>query len=129
VVVEEKVQEILVAATGVTALVPAARIKLPGDWQTLPRPYIVHGPVSVDPTQTHGGLVALRAWEFYQVSCFGAIYSDAKRIAVSVRAALADYVSTTGGWQLYFRSERRLEYEADVRVQQIAVEFDVWETL
>jgi len=89
----------------------------------------VHGPVSVDPTQTHGGLVALRAWEFYQVSCFGAIYSDAKRIAVAVRAALADYVSTTDGTQIYFRSERRLEYEADVRVQQIAVEFDVWETL
>lgn len=128
-VVEEKIQALLVGAAGVTALVPAARIKMPGDWQDLPRPYIVHGPVSIHPTYTHEGLIDLRDWEFYQVSCFAdKVYSDAKRIAVAVRAALGSYVGADGT-QIFWRNEVRQPFEADLRIQQIVVEFEVWEVL
>ena len=128
-VVEEKVQAVLVAATGVTALVPAARIKLPGDWQTLPRPYIVHFPVSVDSTYTHNeGLMALRDWGFYQVSCFGGSYSETKAAAVAVRAALGNYKGSDGT-VIFWRGERFVEFDADVKVHQIALDFEIWEAL
>jgi len=129
VVVEEKVQAVLVAAGGVTAIVPAARIKLPGDWQELPRPYIVHFPVSMEATHVHNeGLMALRAWPFYQVSCFGNTYSSAKAAAVAVRDALGDYKGSDGT-AVFLRSEHYGGFDANVKVHQIIQEYDVWEAL
>ena len=128
-VVEQKVQEVLVGAAGVTALVPAARIKMPGDWQMLPRPYVVHFPVSSEGTHTHNeGLVDLRDWPTYQVSCFGGSYSEAKAVAVAVREALGDYKGSDGT-VMFWRSERFVGYESDVKVHHIAVELEIWEAL
>lgn len=84
----EKIYEILAAAAAVTALVPASRIKVPGNWQNLTRPYIVHFPVSVDPTYTHAGLAAGRGW-LHQVSIFADSYSSGEAIAVQVRNTLS----------------------------------------
>ncbi len=127
--VEEKVQAVLVAAAGVTSLVPAARIKLPGDWQNLPRPYVVHFPVSSDGTHTHNeGLMDLRQWPTYQISCFGPSYSETKAIAVAIREALGDYKGADGT-VMFWRSERFIEFDADVKVWHIAVELEIWEAL
>lgn len=128
-VVEQKVQEVLVGSADVTALVPAAKIKLPGDWQSLGRPYIVHFPVASEGTYTHNeGLMELRAWPSYQVSCFGNTYSEVKAVAVAVREALGDYKGADGT-VMFWRGERFIGYEADVKVHHIAVELEIWEAL
>lgn len=84
----EKIQEILVASATLTALVPAARIRVPGPWQNLARPYIIHFPVSVEPTYTHQALAAGRGW-LYQVSIFADSYSTGEAAAVAVRNTLS----------------------------------------
>ena len=60
--IEEQVQATLAADAGVTALVPASRIRVPGNWQALTRPCIVHQPVSSDPYYMHEGRAALTNW-------------------------------------------------------------------
>lgn len=85
--VREKIQAVLVAAGGVTAYVPANRIRVPGPWQNLARPYIVHFAVAVDPTHTHSGLAQGIGWA-YQVSIFADSYSTGDAIAKAVVAAV-----------------------------------------
>lgn len=86
--IEEQIEAILSAAAGVTSLRPAPRIKVPGDWQNLPKPYIVHFPVSMTPTRCHDGLKALQVWDFYQVSIFADLYSAGTALTRAVKAAL-----------------------------------------
>lgn len=81
-------QAVLIAAAGLTALVPATRIRVPGDWQDMARPYIIHQPVTVRPTETHNGLQALRIWDIYQVSVFSATFSSGRAVVEQVIAAL-----------------------------------------
>ena len=85
--IREKVQAILAAAGGVTTFVPANRIRVPGPWQNLARPYIIHFVVAVDPTHTHAGLAQGLGWE-YQVSVFADSYSTGDAIARAVVTAL-----------------------------------------
>jgi hypothetical protein len=87
-VIEEKIYEILSAESSVTDLCPASRIKVPGDWQGLDRPYVVHFPVSIEPTRDHSGLKALRVWDFYQVSIVSDTYATGSAVAVAVRDAM-----------------------------------------
>lgn len=86
--VEEKAQAVLAADASVTALVPAARIRLPGDWQNLAAPYIIHYPVAATATRTHEGLEALEVYDFYQVSVYAVSFSAARAIERAVRSAL-----------------------------------------
>lgn len=86
--VEEKVYSVLSANAALVALVPAAKIKVPGDWQNLTRPYIVHFPVSQQPIYTHEALQALRIWDFYQTSAVADSYSSGRAIADLIRSAL-----------------------------------------
>lgn len=126
--VEEKVFAVLSAAAGVTALVPGSRIKPPGVQQGLTLPYIVHFPVGAQTSQTHDtGLVNLKYW-LYQVSCFGASYSAAKALAAQVVVALGNYRGP-GNISSHYSSERTMPYEEDVRVQQVVLEFEIWESL
>ncbi len=125
--VTEKVYAVLAASAGVTALVPASRIKPPGDWQGLTIPYIVHFPVVVTTDQTHNsGLINLKNW-LYQVSCFGANYKEAKQVSAAVVTALGSY--RAGGMTSHYSGERTMPYEGDYRIQQIVLEFDIWESL
>ena len=68
--IAEQIESVLAGNAALTALVPAERIKVPGQWQNLARPYIVHFPVTPDPIQTHEGRVGTLVWEHYQVSVF-----------------------------------------------------------
>ena len=86
--IEEKAQAVLVAATSVTSLVPAKRIRPTGDWQGLAAPYIIHYPVSESPTRCHGGLQGLEIYDFYQVSVYARTLSAARAIQYAVRVAL-----------------------------------------
>ena len=85
--VREKIQAVLEAAGGVTAFVPKARIRVPGPWQNLARPYLIHFAVAADPTRIHGGLAQGQGWE-YQVSIFADSYSTGDAIAHAVVTAL-----------------------------------------
>jgi len=125
--VQEKVTAVLGAAAGVTALVPASRIKPPGNQEGMTLPYIVHFPVTVETGSTHNsGLYNLKKW-LYQVSCFAASYSAAKALSAQVVAALGSY--RQGNINSLYTAERTMPYEGDVRVQQIVLEFEIWDTL
>ena len=131
--VEEKVYSILSGNAGVTALCPATRIKPSGDVRGLDFPFIVYFPVSVHTTQIHNtGLANLKHWLF-QISCFGETYSSTKALAVAVVAALGSY--RTGGINSHYSGERTIPYEpfqpfdTKIRVEQIALEFDIWDSL
>lgn len=86
--IEEKVYAVLGADQALALAIPKARIKVPGDWQNLARPYIVHFPVSLQPTRTHDGLRKLRIWDYYQVSVVADTYSSGRAICELVVAAL-----------------------------------------
>jgi hypothetical protein len=124
VTIEEKTFAVLSAASGITSLCPAARIKLPGDHQNLARPYIVHQPIAADPERVSGGRAALQRW-VYQVSVFADTYSGARALAAAVVSA----VDGTQGEATYFWRDQDHQFESDVRIHHIALGFEVFEAL
>lgn len=88
--ITEKLFSILSGSATLTALVPAARIKPPGAWQNLVRPYIVQVPIAIEPTNTNEGLKALRVWT-YQISVFADTFSNGEAVAVAVKELLGNY--------------------------------------
>jgi hypothetical protein len=115
--VEESVQAVLVAAD---VSVSDDRIRLPGDWQALARPYIVHGPVAVQPVETHQGRATLTAWP-YQVSCFGDTYSQARGVATAVIAVLGASANPK-----CFLNGMTPMYDDERNVHHIALDWDIW---
>lgn len=85
--ITEKVQSVLETASGVTSRAPADRIKMPGDWQGLARPYLVHFPVTPEPTHIYGGRARRTFWD-YQLSAFGSTYAQAEGLCFAARDAL-----------------------------------------
>jgi hypothetical protein len=122
--IEEKVYALLSTTGAVTAIVPASRIKPPGNWQNLARPYIVHFPVALTTNYTHGGRAALNGWP-YQVSCFADSYSAARALAAAVASALQ---GNHDGCQFFVRGQTPL-FDAEVLVHHIAIDFEVFEAL
>lgn len=126
--IEEKVYALLGADAGVSALAPSDRVKPPGDWQNLKRPYIVHFPLAPEVIPLHDAAdqkAALKAWRSYQVSVFADTYSAARTLAVAVVSALSgQHDGVTFRW-----TGQTCMFEPDVRVHQIALEFEVWEAL
>lgn len=126
--VEEKVQALLIGSAAITALVPASRIKTPGDWQNLGCPYIVHFPVAATAIDTHQGRAALTIWEFYQVSIFALSYGVGKEIAFAVRDNLPQV--TADGVQIFWRGGGWYTGKDDVTgVHHFALDFRVAEAL
>ncbi len=127
VLIEERVQTILSADAGVLALVPVERIKVPGEWQKLALPYIIHEAGVPIPEYMHSGRQALTPW-IYQVSCFAESYTAARRIAVAVRDALE---GTKQNITCFWRDQRRIQKEAMTTppIHEIAMDFDVHEAL
>jgi hypothetical protein len=125
--VEEKVQALLTASlpaygSPIAVLVPAARIKTPGSWQGMARPYVVHGPVSESPFHTHSGLLDLD----YQVSIFAETYSEAKTIAEAVATTLN---GNSSGVEILYWGMAPMPYEFDTKIQQIVCSFQIFEAL
>lgn len=96
--ITEKVQSILEADAAVAALVPAARMRTPGDNQGLALPYIVHFPVGLDQQYTYTGLRSVRYWDYYQISIFADSLGSAEPIFAAVRGALAGNHDGTYIW-------------------------------
>jgi hypothetical protein len=126
--VEEKIQEVLDRNGALTTVVPASRIRVPGDYQNVARPWISHSPAGgVVPTYTYDGLVEMRTWERYQVSIFADSYSAGRAVADLVRDAMTgnhDGVQVflaPGGFR-YFR-------ELTTKVHQFILEFRIVEGL
>lgn len=86
--VETAIYNILRGNSTVTALCPQARIKVPGNWQNLARPYIIHFPVTIDPIRTHDGKAGLNMWDYYQVSVVADTYMQGRTLVDAVIAAL-----------------------------------------
>lgn len=123
--VETEVYDTLRAASGVTSLCPADRIKPPGNWQNLARPYIIHFPVALRQSRTHGGLNG-RIWDSYQVSVFADDYADGRSLSDAVVAAL-DGVSA-GGANFQFQQLRAFQ-DPEVDVIHFVLEFLCGEAL
>jgi len=120
--VEEAVHGILTANSTVIALCPSSRILVPGDWQNIQSPYIIHFPASSSQIHTHGeGLALLRIYDFYQVSIFAASYSGARALADAVIAALDGYHS---GLTALFGSEFHVQ-EHETRTHHLALNFRI----
>lgn len=125
--IEQHVYNTLRANAAVTALCPASRIKVPGNWQNLQTPYIVHFPVSLRPTQTHEGLASLRIWDYYQVGIYAATYSEGRALLEAVLSAL-------DGWRggvryMAIGTTVWVTQDADVDVHHFVLNFQVAESL
>lgn len=125
--IEEKVQAVLLAAAGVTALA-STRIAVATEAQLVTRPYIRHMPISAEPIYTYvEGVQSLKRWR-YQVSCFGDSYAATRRLADAVRASMEN-LRESDGTQAFWINDGPHIYEDDVRVHHIPVEFEIVEAL
>jgi len=124
----EAVQEILTSDPHLLDIVPADRIRVPGPWQGMTPPYIIHVPVAVAPVRTHGGLDTGLRWT-YQISVYASNVSQGETIALAVIAALEGvhsvwsppesvHITWTGGHWYGGRAE---EYE----IEYFLLEFEV----
>lgn len=127
--IEEKIQSLLEAAltaygSPAQELVPVERIKTPGDWQNLSRPYVIHFPVDVDPSYTHQGLMECKKWA-YQVSVFDDSYADGRMLANAVRDSL---IGNHDGVRIFWSGQLH-QVENNPLIHQFALTFQVFEAL
>lgn len=128
--VREKIYSILKGSPTVTAIVPAASIKTGGDLQKLLPPYIVHFPVSLETIITHEGVMNLRIWHNYQVSCFGRDEDEADDVAQAVISVIGNYRGNPGNAiTIFYQDYKRMEFDADVKSAHVALDFKVAESL
>lgn len=124
--IEEAVNSLLGANAGVTALVTSDKIKNPGPWENLARPYIIHQPITVTPNYTMDGLVALKCWDSYQIDCYADSYSAVRTLALAVVVALS---GLHNGITFFWRDQRIPAFESDVRVFMLSLDFEIYEAL
>lgn len=127
--IEETIYSVLSSAAGVTALVPASRIKPPGDWQNLQMPYIVYRPITQRPMYTHDapGTELLLQYPNFQVSIVANTYLAARAVGTAVKAAIrGDNNGNHSGVQFFLRNELPLPYDTDRNIQEIAQDYEVW---
>ena len=127
--IEEKMLAIWTASASAIALVPAARFKPPGNWQDLDRPYIIQYPVAERPIHAHdneAAVIALRVWEFYQLSVIADSYSSAKAVAEKIRSVFDGNID---GVQFFYRGQRFVGRDDVTLAEHIAVEFRIAEAL
>lgn len=115
--IEEKVYAVLSAASGVTALATAGRIKPHGaDLQSLARPYIVHSPFDIEATQLQEGIADLQTCN-YQISAVADSYPEARALATAIQLAIGTYIGN--GMSCRFIRNMPPVPDPDVRVIQI----------
>ena len=127
--IEATIYSVLSAAAGVTALVPASRIKPPGDWQNLARPYIVYRPITRDPQYCHNHetTALIDHYPNFQVSIVADTYSSARSVADAVITAIRGTSNGLhSGWQFFLRNELPLPFDTDKGIQEIAQDYEIW---
>lgn len=127
--IEEKIYALLSGNGAVTALVPSSRIKPPGFWQNMARPYIVHRPVAAEPIRCHSeGLINHRFWDPYQVSVISDDYASGRPVINAVRDAL-DGVHA-GGVQIQLKpSPWYVGRDSETNTELFALDFFISEAL
>ncbi len=124
--VDEKVQALLVDDAALTVYVPAQRIRVPGDWQRMPLPYIIHQPVSGRTTHTHvEGLQSLRQWDFYEVSVYAQRHSEARIIADLVVTALDGYTDEDVNRIALANTPSPSLFDTDRKVARVSLDFEI----
>lgn len=127
---DEKVQVILLADAALTAVVPAARIKTPGDWQAMPRPYIIHQPQAGQVIHTHdGGLQPLRIWDFYEVAVYALTHGEARTIGDLVVNALDGYSDSDVQRIALASPPSAGPYDTDRKLARVSIDFEIAGTL
>lgn len=127
--IEEKILAIWSGNAEAIALVPANRFKVPGNWQGLTRPYVIHRPIVEISSHVHdgGGAVSkLRRWDVYQMSVISDSYSSGKPVAEKMRSLFQGNID---GVQFFYRGQRFVDTHEVVNTEHIAVEFRIDETL
>lgn len=127
--VDEKILAAWAANTEAIALVPSAMFKVPGNWQRLVRPYVIHFPVVEESTHTHdakAAIQALRVWEVYQFSIIADTYSSGKEIAEKMRTVFNGNID---GVQFFYRGQRWVARDDDMNIGLMAVDFRIAETM
>lgn len=131
--ITEKMYSVMAAMGSLTALVPADRILPPGPWQNIPRPYIVHFPVSQVPILTHERHADLQFWEFYQLSIFTDTFAQGDAIADLLSRSLPgnhDGVEVfLRGGSAYFQDSRPVDERFTTQVLHFVLEFKIAEAL
>ncbi len=123
---EEKIYAILSNAAPVIAIVPAANIKVPGDWQSLQVPYIIHQPIVGRTIHTHSeGLQALRIWDFYTVEVYAASHGQARQIMDVIVAALDGYKDADVQRIALIKTPTAMPYDTDRKIACVSADFEV----
>jgi len=130
--VSEAIQYVLTHGATLIPLVPAVRIRVPGAWEGMARPYVQHQPVAPYPMQTHSGRVALVVWDSYQVDVYSDDYPTGE---VAANAVIADLEGThavgaaspPNDWveAYWLPGSFYLGHEDDTNLEHFALEFRV----
>lgn len=92
--IEDKILLVWAAEPTAIALVPASKFKVPGNYDKLTTPYVIHFPASPERVQQgYGEMQSIRIWEFYQFSVIAGSYSLAAQIADKIRDVFQGYKS------------------------------------
>ena len=131
--ITEKLYDILSGNSALTALVAVEKIRTPGPHQDLVPPYLIHFPVSLEPTHTHEAQQALSVWDFYQISIFAADYPTGEEIAQVIRLQLPGvydgvHIFLRPGTQ-FFQEDRDKDEQEKARTFHFVLEFTIAEGL
>lgn len=129
--VEETLYALLSTDAPLLALSPtiAQRIKPPGAWQYLSRPYIVYRPITFDPTHVHNpeSTRTIRRYPNLQITVVADDYSMARAVADAVDEAI---LGTTNGqqgtWKFFLRAKIALDFDTDRKIQEISLDYEAW---
>ncbi len=129
--VEETLYELLSTDVPLLALSPtiAQRIKPPGNWQFMPRPYIIYRPITFDPTYCHNHETAalIDHYPNFQISVVADDYSMASAVANAVNKAIRGTTNGThSGWQFFLRARIAVDFDTDRKIQEIAMDYQVF---
>ncbi len=130
-IIEEELYSLWSSDPTVTAVCPVERIKPPGVWQELVRPYIVHFGAAVEPLHDNTNFLALRIWD-YQISIFTDSYSSGRALEqIMIAATDGHHVATSSadeGFQCTWTSHGYVK-ESDTGVHHFTLGFTISEGL
>ena len=124
--VEEKIQAVLLADSGVSALVGTS-IKVGFVGQSLAVPYISHQTYSNREVRTHEGRAKIQFWDQYRIKGFAETYSGARALNLAIMAAVKDLRAT--GIQVTKAEFATEVYEDPEGIHQQVVELSIADTL
>ena len=106
----------------------AARIKPPGNWQALARPYIIYKPVTFNPTYVHDGGTLIDQYPNFQINVVADSYSSARAVANAVKLAVIGTANGNhGGTQFFLRNEVALDFDTDRKLAEIALDYELFQ--